>query len=91
MESIGRKMKSFERVDYDSKIVVYFDFENILTFEEVFAKTQKRYKELILQGFIDEQIVKIIFDCSDFKNSFLSNESFSDLKKKLTCPNTAYK
>jgi hypothetical protein len=41
----------------------------------------KRCEELIDQGFTKEQILKIIFDNSQFKDSFLEEQDFYNLKR----------
>ena len=60
---------------------VYFDPGNYLTFRGVLSRTKKRYEELMYQGLTKDQILKIIFDNSQFKDSFLEEQDFYDLKR----------
>jgi hypothetical protein len=72
----------------NNSCAVYFDPGNYLTFRGVLSRTQKRYDELMYQGFTKEQIIKIIFDNSQFKDSFLENKDFYDLKGMFENYNT---
>jgi hypothetical protein len=65
----------------NNSCAVYFDPGNYLTFRGVLSRTMKRCEELIDQGFTKEQILKIIFDNSQFKDSFLEEQDFYNLKR----------
>lgn len=65
----------------NNSYAVYFDPGNYLTFRGVLSRTMKRYEELTYQGFTKKQILKIIFDNSQFKESFLEEKDFNYLKK----------
>ena len=67
---------------------VYFDPGNFLTFRGVLSRTVKRYEELTYQGFTKEQILKIIFDNSQFKDSFIQEQDFYKLKRIIEEQNT---
>jgi len=66
--------------------VVYYDFNNILSFREIVILTFERYDELVSQGFDSEQAKRIIFHCSHFKNAFLDETNFNDLKSLFNVP-----
>ncbi len=68
--------------------IVYFDFCNISTFQEVLLKTKARYIELCQQGFSESEVRKIIFCNSQFQASFLGDKYFLRLKNEIACPNT---
>lgn len=65
----------------NNSCAVYFDPGNYLTFRGVFSRTVKRYEELTDQGFTKEEILKIIFDNSQFKDSFIEEQDFYKLKR----------
>jgi hypothetical protein len=64
-----------------NSFTVYFDPGNYLTFNGVLSRIKRRYEELSLQGFTRDQIIKIIFDNSHFKDSFFEEKDFYNLKK----------
>jgi hypothetical protein len=66
-----------------SSVIVYYDLKNILTFSEIKSKTSKRFCELVNQGFTKDQAIKIIFECADFKDSFLDLDKFNALKDEF--------
>jgi len=68
--------------------IVYFDFSNISTFQEIMLKKKARYLELCKQGFSKSEVNKIIFCDSQFRDSFLEDKYFLRLKNEITCPNT---
>ena len=63
--------------------VVFYDFDNILSFEELFIKTQNRFNELIQQGFTKQESINIIFECKTFKRCFLNRKYYIELKRKI--------
>lgn len=79
MTDFGNKKKK-SRI---APVLVYYDFENALTFNEILERTRFRYNELIIQGFSKEEALKIIFECQFFKDSFLNERRFFALKDKI--------
>jgi hypothetical protein len=65
---------------------VYYDLESILTINEVEQKIRRRILELKDQGFSSQQAGQIIFDSSDFINSFLDLKILELLRKKYYKP-----
>jgi hypothetical protein len=66
-----------------SRRIVYYDFNKILTRDELCCRIKARYRELFSQGFNQQQIYTIIFECKEFKNSFLDCRIYDDLKKRF--------
>lgn len=70
--------------------VVFFDFDNISTFNEILIRTKERMEELKRLGFSKKDSIIIVFENSRFKNSFLDINDFYRLKKIITSPNILY-
>jgi len=62
--------------------IVYYDFGRILTKNELIEKINLRICELYSQGFNKYQILKIVFECREFRESFIDNEVFENIKKE---------
>ena len=65
----------------NNRKVVFFDFDNISTFNEILSKTRMRLKELETLGFTNMDSIKIVFECSKFKESFLDINDYNRLRK----------
>jgi hypothetical protein len=90
MTELGKKNVGFEN-QWKEPEVVFYDFENILSYDELVIKTQNRLNELIEQGFTKQDSFVIIFEDTYFMNCFVNRKFYNDLKKNLTYPNTQCK
>lgn len=59
---------------------VYIDFESCMTIEELRGFVQRRIQELKEIDLDGEQIIRIIFDNSRFRNSCISQRVFERIK-----------
>jgi len=69
--------------------IVFYGFDRILTENEVIDKIDSRISELYSQGFNNFQILKIVFDCNEFKENFIDSEVYEKIVNKYKLALTA--
>lgn len=63
---------------------IYIDFEGFKNFNDLMEILKKRTNELRNQNFDSSQILKIVFEDSHFKECFISNHLWRQLKDEFT-------